>query len=126
MNAYKIMLTDPRGWRANLEGLLFSRLGDREALSLEVSFTEEEVFLALLDLNGDKAPRPDGFTVAFWKFSWDIVKNDVMDVFKDFHQQGRFVKSLNSTFLVLIPKNEGARISKSLDLLVWWAVSTSC
>ena len=64
MNAYKIMLTDPRGWRANLEGLLFSRIGDREAFGLEMSFTEEEVFLALLDLNGDKTPRPDGFTVA--------------------------------------------------------------
>ena len=35
------------------------------------------------------------------------MKKDVMDVFKDFHQQGKFVKSLNSTFLVLIPKNEG-------------------
>ena len=31
-----------------------------------------------------------------------------MELFKDFHQQGRFVKSLNSTFLVLIPKKEGA------------------
>ena len=107
VNAYNIMLTDPGGWRANPEGVLFSRLGDREASGLEVSFTEEEVFSALLDLNGDKALGPNDFTVAFWQFSWDIVKKDVMDFFKDFHQHGRFVKSLNSTFLVLIPKKEG-------------------
>ena len=35
-----------------------------------------------------------------------------MDFFKGFHQQGVFVKSLNSTFLVLIPKNEGAEYIK--------------
>ena len=31
-----------------------------------------------------------------------------MDLVKDFHQWGRFVRSLNSTFLVLILKREGA------------------
>ena len=31
-----------------------------------------------------------------------------MDLFKDFHERGRFGKSLNSTFLVLIPKRRGA------------------
>ena len=35
------------------------------------------------------------------------MKKDVMDFFKDFHQQGRFIKSLNSTFLVPISKKEG-------------------
>ena len=34
-------------------------------------FTEEEVHPALADLNGDKAPEPNGFTTAFWQFSWD-------------------------------------------------------
>ena len=31
-----------------------------------------------------------------------------MDLFKDFHERGRFGKGLNSTFLVLIPKIRGA------------------
>ena len=30
------------------------------------------------------------------------------DLFKDFHERGRFGKDLNSTFLVLIPKIKGA------------------
>lgn len=34
------------------------------------------------------------------------MKYDVMN-FKDFHNTGRFLKSLNSTFLVMIPKKEG-------------------
>ena len=40
---------------ASPEGLNFSRLNDMEALRLEVPFTEDEVHVALADLNGDKA-----------------------------------------------------------------------
>ena len=107
VNAYKNLLSDPGGWRASSKSLVFSRLEDNEAASQEVSFTEEEVLFALSALNRDKASRLDGFFAAFWQFSWDIVKNDIMELFKDFHQQGKFVKSLNCTFLVLIPKKEG-------------------
>ena len=32
---------------------------------LEASLFEEEVFGALSDLNGDKVPSPDGFSMAF-------------------------------------------------------------
>ena len=64
MNAFKVLLGDPGAWRASPEGL-----NDMEALRLEVYFTKEEVHVALADLTGDKAPRPDGFTAAFWQFS---------------------------------------------------------
>lgn len=32
-----------------------------------------------------------------------------MGFFREFHDHGRFVKSLNATFLVLIPKKGGAK-----------------
>ena len=107
VKAFKELLGDPGGWRASPEGLNFFRLNDLEASSLEVPFTEEEVHVALVDMNGDKAPGPDGFTTAFWQFGWDVVKSDIMRLFRDFHEHGRFVRSLNSTFLVLIPKRGG-------------------
>ena len=78
--------------------------------ALETSFTpftEEEVFDALLGCNGDKAPGPDGFSMAFWQFAWDFMKADVMCFFKEFYENGKFVKSLNATFMVLIPKKAG-------------------
>ena len=31
-----------------------------------------------------------------------------MGIFREFHERGRFVKSLNATFLVLVPKKGGA------------------
>ena len=70
-------------------------------------FSEEEIHSALLELNGDKAPRLDGFTVAFWQACWDFVKEEILELFKEFYDQRSFAKSLNTTFLVLIPKKGG-------------------
>ncbi|RVW31433.1 putative mitochondrial protein [Vitis vinifera] len=68
---------------------------------------EEEIHSALMDMRGNKAPGPDGFTVAFWQFCWEFVKEEVLEMFKEFHEQNAFLKSLNNTFLVLIPKRGG-------------------
>ena len=103
---FQCTLTDPGGWRPCLSGLNFKELGRNAADSLEVPFTVEEVYAALSDLNGDKASGLDGFPIAFWHFSWDFVKEEVMGFFKDFFDQNKFMKNLNSTFLVLIPKKE--------------------
>ena len=102
--AFETMLADSSEWRANLVGLHFSRLNALEAENLELQFTEAEVFKALNDLNGDKAPGPDGYTVAFWQSNWGTVKKDVLKMFMDFFEMGKFVRSLNTTFIVLVPK----------------------
>jgi hypothetical protein len=60
------------------------------------------------DLNGDKAPGPDGFTLAFYQSCWDVIKEDVLLMFNEFANYGRFVRSLNASFIVLIPKKTGA------------------
>jgi len=41
---------------------------------LERPFQEEEVFQALLSMEVDKALGPDGFTIAFSRACWSIVK----------------------------------------------------
>ncbi|RVW99076.1 Transposon TX1 uncharacterized 149 kDa protein [Vitis vinifera] len=84
--------------------------GVRGAVRLEEMFSLEEVYLALSELNGDKAPGPDGFPIAFWQFCWDFVKDEIMGFFKDFFERGKFVRSLNSTFLVLVPKKDLAKV----------------
>ena len=40
-------------------------IGSESATKIKEPFTEEEVFAALSELNGDKAPGPDGFSMAF-------------------------------------------------------------
>ncbi|KAJ9680532.1 hypothetical protein PVL29_019761 [Vitis rotundifolia] len=108
VRAFQSLLSDPGGWRPSVNNLEFDSIGAEEAARLELMFTVEEVFLALSELNGDKAPGPDGFTLAFWHFCWDFTKDEIMGFFKDFFERGKFVRSLNTTFLVLIPKKGGA------------------
>ena len=73
---------------------------------LEKQFSKE-VHSMLKSYSGDKAPRLDGFTMAFWNFSWDFVEKEVMDFFWEFQTHSCFVKSLNATFLALISRNWG-------------------
>lgn len=46
-------------------------------------FYEEEVSTILSPLCGNKAPRPTGFTMAFWELYCDLVKNETMG-FREF------------------------------------------
>ena len=105
--AFQHQLWEDPGWRADIEGLHLQSLNLSEAKALEAPFTMEEIFSALMEMNGDKAPGPDGFIVAFWQACWDFVKEEVVELFKEFYDQKSFAKSLNTTFLVLIPKKGG-------------------
>ena len=63
---------------------------------------------ALNQMSGDKAPGPDGYTIAFYKHCWDIVKIEVLNSLQEFHEHESIKRSLNATFVVLIPKKVGA------------------
>ena len=67
VEAFENVLSEPGDWRASLMNLSFSRMTEVEAASLEEPFTKEEVKAALIEMNGDKASNPDGFTTAFWQ-----------------------------------------------------------
>ena len=114
IDAFKNLLSAPSEWRPSLPDLSFNEIGIEDASKLEEVFSEEEIWTAISGLNGDKAPGPDGFPLAFWSFSWDFVKAEVMSFFKEFHEQGKFVRSINATFLVLIPKKQNVEDLKDL------------
>lgn len=59
-------------------------------------------------MEGAKAPGPDGFSMYFYQVCWDIIKDDLMLVFLEFFKRGILSKAMKSTFLVLIPKIDGA------------------
>ena len=106
VDAFQNLLSAPGGWSPPLPDLILNRIGIEEAASLEESFSENEIWTAISGLNRDKAPGHDGFPLAFWAFCLDFVKFEVIGFFKEFHDNARFVKNLNTTFLVLIPKKQ--------------------
>ena len=71
---FKSLFEEPRVRRPDVESSLFKTLDALDNETLEGHFSEEEVYKAISELGGDKAPGPDGFTLAFWKFCWPIVR----------------------------------------------------
>ncbi|RVX00494.1 LINE-1 reverse transcriptase-like [Vitis vinifera] len=106
VNAFQKLLSEEPGWRADIEGLQLNQLNSREAEDLEMPFSEEEIHFALMEMRGDKAPGLDGFTVAFWQDCWDFVKEEVVDLFKEFFEHGSFAKSLTPPFWSLFLRKE--------------------
>lgn len=73
------------------------------------SFSKEEIKEAIWDCDNSKSPGPDGFGMEFYKHSWDIIKDDLLRFFVEFHANGKLVRGSNSSFVVLIPKKERGR-----------------
>ena len=105
---YRNLYKESEGWRPFVEGLEFDCIGDMERVWLERKFEREEIFQVVRDLEGDKAPSLYGFTMAFYHHCWRIVKKDVLAIFEEFFQLCKFEKSLNATYISLIPKKNYA------------------
>lgn len=59
---------------------------DEERVALEEPFNLEEVWIALSNCEGNKAPGPDGFTLNFIKAQWMEIRGDFMNFINDFHK----------------------------------------
>ncbi|XP_019164595.1 PREDICTED: uncharacterized protein LOC109160804 [Ipomoea nil] len=75
---------------------------DKAALSLPV--TREEVKEAVWKLDPDSAAGPDGFSGAFFRHCWDIIKDDLYMATLDFFAGVPVPRAMASAQIVLIPK----------------------
>jgi hypothetical protein len=66
-------------------------------------------------MNGDKASHPNDFSMAFFQACWDVLRVDIMKVFRDFYARGKFERSLNASFINLISKIPGASTNYCQD-----------
>lgn len=77
--------------------------------ALDQSFTADEVWHAIKELPADRVPGLDGFTSAFYKASWEVIKQDVLAALKAVtFGDSRMFHRLNSAIVVLIPKRPDA------------------
>lgn len=78
---------------------------DQNSMLLD-PFTEADVKEALSNMHPDKSPGPDGMNPAFDQNFWIIVGEDVTAVFFNFINTCSFLRGLNDTSIVLIPKKQ--------------------
>ena len=62
-----------RGGRQTLGGFGLIKSASKKR-RIWKGFLQDEIHAALMEMNGDKAPGPNGFTMAFWQSCWDFVK----------------------------------------------------
>jgi hypothetical protein len=71
---------------------------------LTENFTEKEVREAIFQMKHNKAPGPDGFPIEFYQLFWNLIKDDLMAMFREFHDGHLPSSHLNYGVISLIPK----------------------
>ena len=80
-----------------------------QAEHLEVALSEDEIWEVIRRLRPDKAPGPDGFSARFYQTCWPLIKDAVMRIVSAFDTaDGRGFARVNSAYIMLLPKKEGA------------------
>ena len=105
---YQKLYTETETWRPVVDDLNFDNIGVVESGLLEWRFEKEEILQVVCDMDGDKALGLDGFTMTFFNHCWRIVESDILALFEEFYEYGKFEKSLNASFIALIHKKHKA------------------
>ncbi|XP_026378346.1 uncharacterized protein LOC113272764 [Papaver somniferum] len=95
---------------------------------LDSTPTAEEIKETTFSIDSDNSPGPDGYSGIFYKNCWDIIQNDFVAAIQFCWNRKFIPKGLNSSFLVLLPKCQGAKtaaqfrpigLSNAYDAVSW-------
>jgi hypothetical protein len=103
------------------------QVSEEENEVLMAPFSEEEVKLAVFDMEQKKAPGLDGFPTEFYQFFWEIVKSDLMNLFYEFHAGRLPIHSINFGVITLLPKiTDVIRIQQYMPIMYPLRFSRKC
>lgn len=71
-----------------IPNLFSSRNDSKVTPKLEMPFLVEEVKNAIMSMEKNKSPEPDGFSMLFYQECWDIIEEDLMAVLDEFFERG--------------------------------------
>lgn len=77
-------------------------------------FDEEEIRKVIFFFENNKAPGHDRFPLQFYKRFSQILKKDIMNVFRDLHSKGIINKNVNNTHIALIAQKKKLYYGKGL------------
>lgn len=79
-------------------------MSEEENRLLTAPFSEIEIKSAVFSCYAEGAPGPDGLAFIFYHKFWELVKDDLIALFKDFHEGSLDLSRLNFALVTLIPK----------------------
>lgn len=85
-----------------------SQISHEQNNILTADFVEKEVYEALMQMENNKAPRLDGFPTEFYQTFWEVIKQDLMNMFKSFQRGELPLFQHNYDTIILLPKKENA------------------
>ena len=106
---FKKLYLSPPGELWRVEGIDWSPISEESASRLDSPFSEVEIYIAIFQLDRDKASGPDGFTIAVFQDCWDVIKDDLVRVFAEFHNNKIINQNTNVSFIVLLPKKSQSK-----------------
>lgn len=56
-----------------------------------------------MEMNSNSTPGPNSFGVSFFKTFWEVIKDDILALFKDFHAEHLDIKRMNFGVITLVP-----------------------
>jgi len=80
------------------------KVSDLENEFLCRPFFESEVKESLFQMEKNKAAGLDKIPIEFYQMCWEIVKDDIMQLFLDFHEGKVDISRLNYRVITLLPK----------------------
>jgi hypothetical protein len=84
------------------------KVTDADNAELTKFFSESEIKVALSQMKKNKAAGPDSIPIEFYQVFWEVIKNDILELFNDFHEGRLDVSRLNYGTITLLPKVQDA------------------
>ena len=97
------------------ESVNLETLNDEEADSCEGPLTIKECAEALSKFQNNKTPGSDGFTIEFYRYFWDLLRQFMVESFNYAYQHSHLSISLWLRIISLIPKK-----NENLEYLKNW------
>ncbi|GJU47765.1 putative reverse transcriptase domain-containing protein [Tanacetum coccineum] len=92
------------------KALFHKKISPTDVAYMVRDITVEEIKCVLFDIDGNKAPVPDGFSAYFLKSSWAVIGEELCKAVKEFFKSGKLLKEINSTVISLVPKNPTPKV----------------
>lgn len=104
---YLFSTSDPSNEDITLTTNLISKVVTEDMnRKLNIPFTEDNIRKATFDLNPNKAPGLDGFTILFFQKEWHIMGKDVTKEALNCLNNSERLDNNNSTIITLVPKTK--------------------